>query len=484
MITDAGKYAPFSDIPQEECGVFGIYSNDEDLDLCRETLAALFALQHRGQQSAGIAINNGGKFKSHKDLGTVSEAMHKNSLDTLGNGKISVGHVCYSPFDNITRAAAQPLVMRYIKGSLALAHNGSITNLAELHRSLEQGGAIFQSNSNAELIAYVIASQRVVTHSIEQAVSSAVDQLHGAYSLVISSPNKLIGVRDKNGFRPLCIGKIKNSYILSSESCAFDSLGAEFIRDVRPGEIVVIDEKGLHSYCEHCADRQSVCVFEYIYIARPDSVVDGLSVHKFRKEAGAYLAKEHPVEADLVCGVPDSGITAALGYSEQSGIPFGIGLIKNKYIGRNFSSMGESQMERLLQIKINVLKATVKDKRIVIIDDSIIKGSTASHIVSLLREAGAKEIHMRISSPPFLHRCYFGTDIGDEQKLIANHLSADEICKEIGADSLGFLSLEGLREIAGNSHIGICDACFSGNYPADIPTEIYTDKFSQKIIKK
>lgn len=484
MIRPANQYGPFSGAPQEECGVFGIYKNDNDMHIANEVYGALFALQHRGQESAGIAINQNGEFTCLKDLGMVSEALNASAVEALGDGKIAIGHVCYSPNEAFIRAAAQPLVMRYIKGSLAIAHNGAITNLAQLHHRLEQGGAIFQSNSNAELIAYVVASQRIVTRSIEEAVLSSVQQLQGAYSLVISSPRKLIGVRDKNGFRPLCIGKIKNSWLLSSESCAFDSLGAEFIRDVLPGEVVVIDEKGLHSYQQNCTGKSSLCMFEYVYIARPDSVIDGVSVHMARKRAGQILAQEHPVEADMVCGVPDSGVNAALGYSEGSGIPFGIALIKNKYIGRTFAKRQLAAKERLIQIKINVLKAAVEGKRVVIIDDSIVRGTTCAHIVRLLKEAGAKEVHMRISSPPFLNQCYFGTDIKNEEDLIARKLSAQEICRKIGADSLGYLSISGLHRIAKEASVGFCDACFTGNYPAEIPQTIYEDKFSRKIVQK
>lgn len=428
---------PFNESPQEECGVFGIYKNDEELNVTEETYKALYTLQHRGQESAGIAVNDGGEFCCAKDLGIVPEALPEKAVRSLGNGKIAIGHVCYCASDAIVRAAAQPLVMRYIKGSLAIAHNGAITNLSELHETLEQGGAIFQSNSNAELIAYVVASQRVVTASIEDAVLSAVKQLKGAFSMVLSSPSKLIGVRDPNGFRPLCIGKIGESYVLSSESCAFESLGAQFIRDVLPGEVVVIDEDGLHSYKENCTGKSSVCMFEYVYIARPDSVIDGVSVHNARKRAGAFLAEEYPVEADLVCGVPDSGVSAALGYAERSGIPYGMALIKNKYIGRTFAGHRNAFKEQLVKIKINVLKAAVEGKRIVIIDDSIVKGTTCAHIVRLLREAGAKEVHMRISSPPFLNQCYYGTDIKNEDDLIGRKMTAEEIREKLVRILLG-----------------------------------------------
>lgn len=481
MINGNNTYAPFSVKPQEECGVFGIYKNDDNLDIVGETYNALLALQHRGQESAGIAVNENENIKCHKDVGMVSEALPEKELKKLGNGKISVGHVRYSPVDNVDRAGTQPLVMRYIKGTLAIAHNGAITNFAEMHKELELGGAIFQSNSNAELIAYVIASQRLLTSSIEDAVLKTMNKIKGAYSLVISSPSKLIGVRDKNGFRPLCIGKMNGNYMISSESCAFDSLGAEFIRDVLPGEMVVIDETGVHSYKDNCSGKTSLCLFEYVYIARPDSVIDDVSVHMARRRAGIYLAKEHPVDADIVCGVPDSGINAALGYAAESGIPYGVALIKNKYIGRTFAVKQKENKNRLIQVKLNVLKASVAGKRVVIIDDSIIRGTTAAYIVRILKEAGASEVHMRISSPPFLYPCYYGTNVRSTNDLIAKNLTAEEVNKKIGADSLGYLSLESLRNIASEAKVGFCDACFSGEYPTEIPTEEYVDKFSQKL---
>ena len=484
MITE-NKYDDFIINPQEESGIFGVYSNDENLDLCKETLAALFALQHRGQNSCGIAINDNGEFKCHKDVGTIAEVMRSEDIKSLGNGKIAVGHVCYTTAEMTNRALAQPLLMRYVKGSLALSHNGSITNFAQLHKSLEQGGAIFQSNSNAELIAYVIASKRVRTLTIEEAVLSATKDIEGAYSLVISSPSKLIGVRDENGFRPLCIGKLGDSYMLSSESCAFDSLGAEFIRDVLPGEVVSIDEKGITSYMmERKSDKTSVCMFEYVYVARPDSIIDGLSVSMARRKIGEYLAVQYPMEADIVCGVPDSGLSAALGYSIKSGIPFEMAILKNKYIRRTTTTIEQDEKEKLLQVKLNVLKIAVKDKKVIVIDDSIVKGETAKHIVSLLKDAGAKEVHMIISSPVITNSCHFGVDIKNDGTLISKNLTVEGIRKEIGADSLGFLSLDNFRELAKDINIGYCDACFSNEYKATIPTEQYVDKFSKKIIKK
>lgn len=468
----------------DECGVFGIYKNNEELDGISITQDALYGLQHRGQESAGIAINNDGEFATVKDLGMVAGVLNEKTLSGLKDGKIVIGHVRYTPFNYLDRAGTQPLVMRYIKGSLAISHNGAITNLAKIRNELEQGGAIFQSYSNAELIAYVIASERLRATSIEDAVEKTMRKLEGAYSLVISSPSKLIGVRDPHGFRPLCVGKLMDSYIFASESCVLDSLGADFIRDVEPGEIVVADENGFHSIKTGIEAKTSFCMFEYVYIARPDSVIDGVSVHNARQKAGRILYKEHPIEADMVCGIPDSGLDAAIGFSMESGIPYGIGFVKNKYIGRQISGRQADKKQRLLNTKLTALKANVKDKRIVIIDDSIVRGATSAHIVKLLRDAGAKEVHMRISSPPFRHACYFGTDIKSKEELIANKMTVEQICKSIDADSLGYLSIEGLHEIAKESSVGICDGCFTGVYNAPIPEEIYVDKFAQKILVK
>ena len=468
--------------PHEECGLFGIYDPDRQ-GVVDETYLALYALQHRGQESAGIAVNDDGVISFHKDVGLVPEVFAENTLKELGDGTIAVGHVRYAPGNKQERASAQPLVMRYVKGTIAIGHNGAISNFTEIRRELEKGGAIFQTNCDAELIAYVIARERLKQGSIERSVQAMMDQVKGAYSLVLMSPKKLIGARDPHGFRPLSIGKRGNSYMLSSETCAFDSLGAEFVRDVKPGEVVVIDQDGLHSYTEKCQDKTSFCIFEYVYFARPDSTVEGVSVHLARQRAGMALAKEHPVEADLVCGVPDSGLDAALGYSLESGIPYGIALIKNKYIGRTFIQDTQKKRERAVRIKLNALSAAASGKRIVLIDDSIVRGTTCAHIVQMLREAGAKEVHMRISSPPFLHPCYFGTDIDSRDKLIACRMSLDEVCKTIGADSLGYLSIEGIHGIAKEANIHFCDACFTGKYPIEVPEEKPIDKFSQKIKK-
>lgn len=467
----------------DECGVFGFYKNDEELNTVEITRSALYGLQHRGQESVGISVNDGGDFKTVKDIGIVSTVLTNKALEKLPNGCISVGHVRYSSAESFSRASTQPLVMRYIEGSIALANNGAITNFPEIRSNLENGGAVFQSNSHAELISYVIASERLQSENIEGAVMQAVKRLKGAFSIVLSSPSKLIGVRDGHGFRPLAVGKLKNSYMLASESCVFDSLGAELIRDVEPGEMIVIDEDGLHSYKNILNKKPSFCAFEYVYVARPDSIINGVSVHSARRKAGELLYREHPAEADIVCGVPDSGLDAAQGFSAASSIPFATAFVKNKYIGRTFAGNTKDKRERLLMTKLTVLKANVKGKRVVIIDDSIVKGSTSAHIVKLLRDAGAKEVHMRISSPPFRHACYFGIDISKEEDLIANKMSIEEIREHIGADSLGYLSIDGLHEIAQEADIDCCDGCFSGNYKADLPKSQFVDKFAKKIEK-
>ena len=465
----------------EECGLFGIYSS-ETADVAGDAYLALYALQHRGQESCGIAVNDSGVFTSYKDLGLVPDVFTTDVLGKLGQGNIAVGHVRYAPSDKQERANAQPLVMRYVKGTLAIAHNGAITNIPELKSQLEPGGAIFQTTSDAEIIAYVIARERLHSGSIEKAVSNAMNLLKGAYSVVLTSPQKLIAARDPKGFRPLCLGQTESGQIVvASETCAFDCIGAKYLRDVEPGEVVVIDRNGMRSLKEHCGGPSALCIFEHVYIARPDSVIDGASVHMARQNAGRYLAKEHPVEADVVMGVPDSGLDAALGYSIESGIPYGIGFIKNRYVGRTFIQSSQKQRERAVHIKLNPLSAAVKGKRVVLVDDSIVRGTTSAKIVELLREAGAREVHMRISSPPFLHPCYFGTDVSNTDSLIACRLTIPEICRQIGADSLGYLSLEGIHKIAPDSACSFCDACFTGNYPVEVPESTQPHKYDVKL---
>lgn len=464
----------------DECGVFGIFGNDTT-DIIDETYLALYALQHRGTLGAGIAINDNGNMSVVKGFGVVPEALPEKELSRLKKAKIALGHVRHTTASVANdRTSIQPLLMRYVNGQLSLALNGALTNYSELREHLHRGGAIFQSNSDIEVIAYIIAQERLETASIEEAVLNAMDKIKGAYSMVMMAPSRLIGVRDPRGFRPLCIGKLGENYIITSESCVFDSLGGEFVRDVEPGEMVVIDDEGVHSYKNNCGGKTSLCLFEFVYFARPDSVLDGMCVNIARQRAGIELAKEHPVEADMVCAVPDCGIDAAIGYSMQSGIQYGVGLVKNRFIGRAHNNR-KKHAQYNLRIKLNAMKSNVQGKRIVLIDDSIVKGETSKHIVSMLKKAGAKEVHLRISSPPFKYPCYFGTDIDSTDNLIAAHKSIDEMCAEIGADSLGFLSIDGLHKIADECKIDFCDACFSGNYPIEASRQSHEDKYSKKL---
>lgn len=456
----------------EECGVFGMYDLDGG-DVAPTIYYGLFALQHRGQESCGIAVSDTegpkGKVLSSKGMGLVNEVFTPEDLEKL-KGNIGVGHVRYSTAGASTRENAQPLVLNYIKGTLGLAHNGNLVNAPELRKELEWSGAIFQTTIDSEVIAYHIARERVNTATVEQAVIQALRKVKGSYSLIVMSPRKLIGARDPFGFRPLCIGKRNNAYVLASESCALDTIGAEFIRDVEPGEIVTItSEDGIVSHRDMCQEKHARCIFEYIYFARPDSVFDKMSVYESRIIAGRCLAKDSPVEADLVVGVPESGNAAALGYSLESGIPYGTAFVKNSYVGRTFIKPKQSQRESSVQVKLNVLRDAVKGKRVIMIDDSIVRGTTSDRIVSMLKDAGATEVHVRISSPPFLHPCYFGTDIPSEDQLIAHNRSIEEICGILGADSLGYLQLSRLNELTGGCQY--CDGCFSGNYPITPPAE-------------
>ena len=468
---------------REECGVFGVFS-PETADVAHTTYYGLFALQHRGQESCGIVVNDDGVFASYKDTGLVNDVFTPEIIDRLGEGNISVGHVRYGTTGTNDRNNAQPIVVNHIKGRMALAHNGNLVNSGELRKELELQGSIFHTTSDTEVISYIITKERLTAPSIEQAVNQAMYKIKGAYSLIIMSPSKLIATRDENGFRPLCYGKTPDGrYIVASESCALDAVGAEFVRDIRPGEIVVFDKAGIRTITDHCDKAPcSMCVFEYIYFARPDSVIDGCSVHSARLRAGAFLALVHPVQADVVIGVPDSGIDAAIGYSKQSGIPYELGFIKNKYIGRTFIAPGQKSREDKVKIKLNPISEIARGKRIVMIDDSIVRGTTSARIVKLLRDAGAKEIHMRVSAPPFLNPCYYGTDIDSRDNLIACKHSVEEIAKIIGVDSLGYLSVESVKQIAkGVNGGGYCTACFDGKYPTEIPKFSEKDRFETKI---
>lgn len=467
---------------KEECGVFGIYSNDEEIDVANETYMALYALQHRGQEACGIAVNDRGVIMSHKDNGLVPEVFNQMVLNHLKGGQLAIGHVRYSTTGTSNRENAQPLVTKYIKGTIALAHNGNLVNAGQLREELELNGAIFQTTNDSEVICYIIAKERLKSHSVEQAILNAMDRIRGAYSIVVMSPKKLIAARDPQGFRPLCMGKLNNnSIVFASETCALDALGAEFMRDIEPGEVVVVDETGVNSFKKETNGKSSLCIFEMIYFARPDSVIEGAGVHSARQEAGKYLALEYPVEADIVCGVPDSGLDAALGYSKQANIPYGTAFIKNRYIGRTFIQPSQGQRERSVRIKLNALKSSVNGKRVVLIDDSIVRGTTSAKIIQMLRDAGAKEVHMRISSPPFMHPCYFGTDIDSRENLIACKMSIEEIRESIGADSLGYLSVDNLMKIAVGASCGFCNGCFTGDYPIEVPDTISKNRFERKL---
>lgn len=461
---------------KEECGVFGIYDLDGE-DVSTSIYYGLSALQHRGQESCGIAVSdtNGpkGRVKSYKGLGLVNEVFKESELEEM-KGNIGVGHVRYSTSGSTTLGNAQPLVLNYIKGSLALAHNGNLTNAYELREQMENEGSIFHTSIDSEVIAYAIAKERVKSKSVEESILKATEKIQGAYGLVIMSPRKLIGVRDPYGLKPLCIGKRGNTYIITSESCAITSLGGEVVRDVEPGEIVTIDKTGtMHSSYITQKPKHAHCIFEYIYFARLDSKMDGISIYESRIRAGASLAKAYPVEADLVVGVPDSGLTAAKGYSEASGIPFAFAFHKNSYVGRTFIKPTQKDRESSVKIKLSVLESVVKGKRIVLVDDSIVRGTTIANIIRMMKNAGAISVHVRISSPPFLHPCYFGTDVPSNQQLIAFSHSEDEIRDMIGADSLGYMPIEELQNMVGD--LPICKACFDSKYPMQVPDKEIRD---------
>jgi len=466
----------------EECGVFGVRGTKKQ-SVAELVYYGLYALQHRGQESCGIVVNDDGDFFAYKDLGLVSEVFSKDTPGHFPQGNIAVGHVRYGTTGGNTRKNCQPIEVNHQKGKMALAHNGNLTNALKLRDRLELSGAIFHTTSDTETIAYVITRERLMTPSIEEAVSNTMNLLEGAYSLILMSSTKMIAARDPYGFRPLCYGRMPDgTYVAASESCALAAVGAEFIRDVLPGEILVFTENGVESRKEHCGkQKKTTCIFEYIYFARPDSTIDGVSVHEARRKAGELLAKTDPVDADIVIGVPDSGLDAALGYARKSGIPYGIGLIKNKYIGRTFIFPGKKERMDQVRIKLSPVRSVIEGKKVVLIDDSIVRGTTSKRIVRLLRDAGAKEIHMRISSPPFLHPCYYGTDIDSEENLIASHHSTEEIAKMIEADTLAYLKVEKLGELIGSQ--AYCAACFHGRYPTQIPEDTRKDRFEGKLLK-
>lgn len=447
----------------EECGVFGIYGKD-GTDLASVVYYGLFALQHRGQESCGIAINDDASINVVKGMGLVSDFFTKDKLDSL-KGTIAIGHVRYSTTGASTADNAQPLVTQYIKGTLSIAHNGNLTNCISLKRKLENEGAIFQTTVDSEVIAYMLAKARSSEPSVEDAVKSVMGQIEGGYALLVMSPKKLIAARDPYGLKPLVMGMLGENVVFASETCALTACGAEFVRDIEPGEIVIVDEDGIRTMSAGKKCKCAKCVFEYIYFARPDSVIDKISVFDSRIRAGALLARQHPVDADVVIGVPESGIDAALGYAEESGIPYGKGFVKNSYVGRTFIKPSQALRTQSVRIKLTPIRSTVEGKSVVMIDDSIVRGTTIANIVKMLRHAGAKEVHVRISSPPFLHPCYYGTDVPSCENLIACKYSVEEICKIIGADSLGYLDVNSLDDMLAEPGHNYCDACFTGNYP-------------------
>ena len=450
---------PFDKV-HEECGVFGIAAPEgKEISAAHDAYTALFALQHRGQEAAGIAVNKNGVIHCHKDTGLVSAVFNQEILDNMP-GSMAIGHVRYSTTGDTRRENAQPISITHVKGNLAVAHNGNLVNAGELRREIELDGGIFRSSNDTEVLVYTIVKERLKCGSIEEAVMNTMHRIEGAYSLVVMSPRKLIAARDPHGFRPL---------------------GAKFIRDVEPGEVCVVENGELRSM--HCGIecKSSACVFEYIYFARPDSIIDGASVELARQEAGKYLSIEHPVGADVVIGVPDSGIPAAIGYAKFSGIPYGVGLIKNRYIARTFIQPGQDKRERSVRLKLNALRTAIEGKRVIMVDDSIVRGTTCGRLVKLLRDAGAAEVHMRISAPPFRHPCFFGTDIPERNQLLAHNRTVEEMREIIGVDSLGFLSLEACRKIAVGCKLGFCDACFSGEYPIPVPEQVDKNMFEIEI---
>ena len=458
---------------REECGVFGVVAPERS-DVASTVYYGLFALQHRGQESCGIVVNDDGLFAHRKDNGLVNDVFTPEVMEKLGLGDMAVGHVRYGTTGNGSRANAQPIVVNHVKGPMALCHNGNLVNSCELREELELNGSIFHTTSDTEVISYIITKERLAAPSIEEALCRAMNRIKGAYSLVVMSPSKLIAARDPNGFRPLCYGvRPDGGFIIASESCALDAVGATLVRDIEPGEIMVFERGRVRSIKEHCGKAsRSLCVFEYIYFARPDSVIDGASVHEARVRAGAFLALKHPAQADIVIGVPDSGLDAAIGFARQSGIPYGVGFIKNRYIGRTFISPGQKVREDKVRIKLNPLASVVRGKRVVLIDDSIVRGTTSKRIVGLLRDAGATQVHFRVSAPPFLNPCYYGTDISSRDVLIAYKHSHEDMVKMIGIDSLGFLSVEDAKKIAEASNgAGFCTACFDGVYPTKTPED-------------
>lgn len=450
---------------KDECGVLGIYSPGEEY-IAQMMGFGLVALQHRGQESAGIATAKDGIMHYYKDMGLVQDVFTNKILDRL-QGDVSIGHVRYSTTGESYVSNAQPLVVNYKGGSIALAHNGNLVNASEIRDRLEDNGSIFQTTIDSEVIANLIA--RNYQKGFKQSIIDSLAEIKGAYALTIICEDKLIGVRDPNGLRPLCLGKLDNGFVLASESCALDVIGAEFIRDIEKGEMVIIDENGVDSFIYDDSKRKAHCIFEYVYFARPDSKIDGESVYITRRDSGRILADEYKIDADIVIAVPDSGIDAAIGYAEKSGIPYGVGLIKNKYIGRTFIKPDQKSRELAVRLKLNPLKENIAGKRVIMIDDSIVRGTTSKKIVDSLRKAGAKEVHVLVSSPPVAHSCYFGIDTPERKELVGAVKTVDEICEMIGADSLGYISVAGLVKSIHKTQENLCVACFNADYPIEVP---------------
>ena len=465
---------------KEECGVFGIYTKESKEELIGQVCVGLSALQHRGEESCGVAINEDGILHFHKDVGLVSEVFTKEVQSSMPQGKMAIGHVRYSTTGISKKENAQPMVVRHKKGNLAVVHNGNLTNAVELKRELEEQGAIFTTTSDTEIICHVIVRERLKAKSIEEAVKNTMKIIKGAYSLLILSPQKMIAVRDPQGFKPLCMGYLDENIVFASESCALDIMGAKFERDIEPGEVVTITNNELVSEKILPNEKKGLCVFEYIYFARPDSTIDGINVHIFRENAGRCLARQAPVDVDLIASVPDSGNDAALGYSKESKIPYDIVFVKSKYVGRTFIQNTQNKRKKLVNLKLNPLRHTVNGKKIVLVDDSIVRGTTITKVIKSLREAGAKEVHIRVAAPPFVDVCYFGTDVDKKENLIANNKTVEDIRKEIGADSLEYLSLENLKEIIKDCKVeSFCDGCFTGKYPIEVPENIDKESFEK-----
>ena len=462
--------------------VFGIIGS-EKCNVASSVYYGLFSLQHRGQESAGIVVNDDGVFTTYKDSGLVDDVFDREALTKLGHGNMAIGHVRYGTLGTKDRVNAEPIVVNHVKGRMAIATSGALSNAAELKRELELDGHIFHTTIDAEIVSCLITKARLGSSSIEEAVSKAMSKFAGGLCLLLMSPQKMIVARDRYGLHPICYGQREDGqYVIADETCALDSVGATLIRELEPGEIIVFQSGSVRSLRDHCGEcPESLCIFEYIYTARPDSSIAGCAVHKARRNAGRLLAKAHPVEADIVVGVPDSGLDAAIGYAQQAGLPYGIGLIKNKYIGRTFIAPGQDVREDKVKIKLNPIRDTVEGKRVVLVDDSIVRGTTCAKLIKLLKSAGAKEVHLRSSAPAFINPCYYGTDIDSKESLIACNHTVEEITRITGADSLGYLRLEDVTEICKTSSAGgYCTACFDGKYPTEIPKH-FENKYDIKI---